>query len=108
MSSLLVRLTDSAHQPRVVLHLLADLAALLLSAVGPAFETSRENGVTIVEHLIAGSNTDGDSSSNVHWKTLADNERLLSALVGFCLMSHTEGLRKDRAKRLILRLVPEL
>jgi hypothetical protein len=44
----------------------------------------------------------------VHWKTLADNERLLSALVGFCLMSHTEGLRKDRAKRLILRLVPEL
>jgi hypothetical protein len=117
VSSLVLRLLLAQSMPQLareqqscgVLHLLADLAALLLSSVGPEFETSRKNGIAIVERLVKLPNADGDfSSSSRCRKALADNERLLSALVGYCLMLHTNGPQRDRVKQLILQLVPEL
>lgn len=93
----------SQHQ---ALHHVADLAALLVTPVGPEYERSRDNGVSIVDQLIHAQERDASAIPKKH---LADNERLLSALVGYCLQHHHGGGgKKDRAKRLIIELVPEL
>jgi hypothetical protein len=91
-------------QPQSVHHI-ADLAALLVTPVGPEYERSRDNGVSIVDRLIHAQEHDARVSPKKH---LADNERLLSALVVYCLQQHHDGTKKDRAKSLIIELVPEL
>jgi hypothetical protein len=88
-------------------HHVADLAALLVAPVGPEYERSRDNGVSIVDQLVHAQEQDASARVGAK-KHLADNERLLSALVGYCLQQHHDGGKKDRAKRLIIELVPEL
>jgi len=71
--------------------------SLLLSSIGPDYEDSRKDAVATV---VLFSNEDQNK------KSLAENEKLLTALVNFCLI--TSGPLKDKAKQVILSLIPEL
>jgi hypothetical protein len=71
--------------------------AVILSAMGPEYESSRRDALKMITLLM---------KSDGHKKRLAENEALLTALVNFCLIS--SGSLKDEAKQVILRLVPEL
>ena len=72
----------------------------LLSESGCQFDESRNNAVEAVTTLV-------QNESNK--KPLAENERLLSALVNVCLLNPSgRSDKKDSAKQLILELVPEL
>lgn len=77
-----------------LLHLLASL----VSHVGPDFEESRAIAMNAIQVL---AKVDGNK------RILAEDENLLTALVNFA-MSTEEGDKKDVAKELILKLVPEL
>lgn len=101
-SSLLLELASnstSSADGKSTLVCLSVLSALtvLLSAMGPEYESSRRDALKIITLVM---------KSDCHKKRLAENEGLLTALVNVCLIS--SGPLKDEAKHLILRLVPEL
>jgi len=77
-----------------------DSVSVLMASVGPDFETSRTNAITM---LTAFMDDDIDEGSK---KALAGNDSLLAALVNFCLIN--SGAQKDKVKQIILKLVPEL
>ena len=72
----------------------------LLSESGCQFEESRNKAVEVVTILV---------EKECNKRPLAENERLLTALVNVCLL-HPSGptSKRDAAKQLILELVPEL
>jgi len=74
-----------------------DTVALLMTSVGPDFESSRSNAIQIIGIFM------DDTESK---RPLAENDDLLSSLVNFCLV--TSGSQKDKVKQMILLLVPEL
>lgn len=74
-----------------------DALSILLTPVGPDYEKSRSNTVNIILTLL---------KNDRNKKLLAENEKLLTALVNFCLMN--SGKQKDEVKQVILMLVPEL
>lgn len=74
-----------------------DSVALLMTSVGPDFESPRANAIEIITIFM------NDDESK---KPLAENDDLLSSLVNFCLI--TSGPQKDKVKQMILKLVPEL
>ena len=86
----------SETTPFVNRHVL-DMAALFLTPTGPEYVTSQSNAIHMISALLRDPNCK---------RPLADNERLLSSLVSFCLV--TRGPAKDEAKLIILQLVPEL
>jgi len=75
-----------------------NLLAALLSPFGPDFEQSQGVAMKSIQ-AIAG--VDGNK------KSLAEDEGLLTALVNFA-MATSEAEKKDEAKSLILKLIPEL
>lgn len=74
-----------------------DCITLLLEPLGPDFEYSRKLAVEIVTKL---------ASNQVTKRVLAGHDRLLTALVNFCLIAN--GQMKINVKAIILTLVPEL
>ncbi len=74
-----------------------NLLAALLSPVGPDFEHSQSIAMATIYAL---------AHVETNKKPLAENERLLTALVNFVMT--TDSAKKDDAKSLILQLVPEL
>lgn len=74
------------------------LLAALLSPVGPDFEPSQSIAMTTIHSLV-----DVDSNK----RALAEDEGLLTALVNYAMVT-TETAKKDEAKSLILKLIPEL
>lgn len=75
-----------------------DTIAELLEPVGPSFEQSRRDALHLTQLFLKNSKNK---------KALAENERLLSAVVGFALMTRQDD-EKNLAKKMILELVPEL
>ena len=75
-----------------------NLLAVLLSPVGPDFEASRGVAWAAIKAL-----ADVDSNK----RPLAEDEGLLTALVNF-VMATGQADKKDEAKSLILKLIPEL
>ncbi len=77
--------------------LFLDCITSLLEPIGPDFEESRKIALEIATNL---------ASNQATKKVLAGHERLLSALVNFCLI--VNGPMKIGVKAIILELVPEL
>lgn len=100
--------TSTSTQIRGITELLAntptvlEILTMLLSATSnPAFDMSRQNAVEVIRALL-----DDDMRNK---KALAADEYLLTALVNFCLMNHSQGSPiKAAAKEIILVLVREL
>lgn len=85
------------HHPDSSKKLLLDCITSLLEPLGPDFEDSRKCAVEIVTTLASNQETK---------KILAGHDRLLTALVNFCLIAN--GPMKINVKAIILTLVPEL
>lgn len=74
-----------------------DTIAELLRPVGPQFDKSQRDSLELIKIFLQ------DARNK---KILADNERLLTALVGFALIAAEQ--KRKCAKQMILDLVPEL
>ncbi len=77
--------------------LFLDCITILLEPVGPDFEDSRKYALEVATNL---------ASEPATKKRLAGHDRLLTALVNFCLIAN--GPMKIDVKAIILALVPEL
>ena len=77
---------------------LFDTLSELLQPVGPCFDESRQDTLELLQLFL---------QNDANKRILAEHEGLLTALVGFALMTSQDD-KKKRAKRLILLLVPEL
>ena len=89
--------TKENERSNVMIGTFPDILSILISSVGPDTVTSRWNAISIILKLLE------DEPSK---KPLADNERLLTSLVNFCLLN--SGPQKDTVKKIILKLVPEI
>jgi hypothetical protein len=98
-SSLLLDLANNSPDGKstLVCPCVLSTLAVLLTAMGPEYESSRRDALKIITLFM---------KSDCHKKRLAENEGLLTALVNFCLIS--SGPLKNEAKQVILGLVPEL
>jgi hypothetical protein len=77
---------------------LLNLLAALISQVGPDFDQSRTTAISAIKAL---AENDGNK------RAMAEHEGLLTALVNYA-MTTEESKKKDEAKVLILKLIPEL
>ena len=77
---------------------LLDTISELLQPVGPPFDESRHDALELLQLFL---------QNDANKRVLAENEGLLTALVGFALVTVQDDKKKS-AKRMILQLVPEL
>lgn len=102
ISRLLLQITRESASAGTVSSLVKDhvldTIALLLSSVGPDFDESKANAVdtTVLLH-----------DDNQSKRSLAENERLVSSLVNFCLHEDNQN-KRAKVKQIILNLIPEL
>ena len=77
---------------------LFDTLSELLQPVGPCFDESRQDTLELLQLFL---------QNDTNKRFLAEHEGILTALVGFALMTSQDD-KKKRAKSMILLLVPEL